>query len=206
MSSISPSHIKTLREMTNAGIMDCKRALQDAGGDLEKAARLLRERGIVGAARKAGRQAREGVVASYIHLGGKVGVLVEVNCETDFVARNDVFKELVKNITLQIAAASPLCVGRGEVPTALLETERSVYRAQVSGKPPAIVDKIVEGKLEKFYSTACLLEQAFIKDPDLTVGDLVSSKIAELGENIVVRRFIRYQVGEQAESRDESAR
>jgi translation elongation factor Ts len=194
---VSPALVKTLREKTNAGMMDCKRALDEAGGDLEKAEEILRKKGIAGASKKASRAAKEGIVASYIHLQGKVGVLVEVNCETDFVAKNEIFREFVKDITLHIAAASPVCVSREQVDPTLIEKEREIYRAQVQGKPANIVDKIVDGKIDKYYSTICLLEQAFIKNPDLTVKDYVNSKIAELGENIIVRRFVRYMVGEE---------
>jgi elongation factor Ts len=196
MSDISPALVKQLREKTNAGMMDCKRALAEAGGDLEKAETLLRQKGIAGASKKASRAAKEGIVASYIHLAGKVGVLVEVNCETDFVAKNENFREFVKDITLHIAAAHPLYLTREEVPQAVIDKEREVYAAQVTGKPENIVQKIVDGKMEKFFGTVCLLDQAFIKNPDLTIRDLVKSKIAELGENIVIRRFVRYQVGE----------
>jgi len=193
---IDPKLVKQLREKTNAGFMDCKRALVESGGDLEKAETILRTKGIATAAKKATRATKEGIVASYIHLQGKVGVLVEVNCETDFVARNENFREFVKDITLHIAAAHPLYVGRADVPGNLIEAEREIYKAQVQGKPVHVAHKIVEGKLEKFYSSVCLLEQGFIKNPDVTVGDLLNGKIAELGENIVVRRFVRYLVGE----------
>src|SRR5204862_7027724 len=193
---IDPKLVKQLREKTNAGFMDCKRALVESGGDLEKAETILRTKGIATAAKKATRATKEGIVASYIHLQGKVGVLVEVNCETDFVARNENFREFVKDITLHIAAAHPLYVSREEVPAKTVEAERAIYEAQVKGKPANVVGKIVDGKLDKFYGTVCLLEQAFIKNPDVTIGDLVKSKIAELGENIVIRRFTRYLVGE----------
>jgi elongation factor Ts len=193
---IDPKLVKQLREKTNAGFMDCKRALVESSGDLEKAETILRTKGIASAAKKATRATKEGIVASYIHLQGKVGVLVEVNCETDFVARNENFREFVKDITLHIAAAQPLYVSRADVSGNLVESEREIYKAQVQGKPAHVADKIVEGKLEKYYSNVCLLEQAFIKNPDVTIGDLLGSKIAELGENIVIRRFVRYQVGE----------
>ena len=173
MVDVDPQLVKKLREKTNAGMMDCKRALAEAGGDLEKAETILRTKGIAGAGKKASRATREGIVASYIHLQGKVGVLVEVNCETDFVAKNENFRAFVKDIT-----------------------ERMIYQAQVKDKPASVVNKIVDGKLDKFYSTVCLLEQGFIKNPDQTINDLVKSKIAELGENIVIRRFTRYLVGE----------
>lgn len=188
--------VKELREKTNAGMMDCKKALDETAGDLEKAEELLRKKGIVAAGKKASRAAKEGVVASYIHLQGKVGVLVEINCETDFVAKNEVFREFVKDITLHIAASHPLYVSREQVPDKLIQAEREIYAAQVTGKPANIVDKIVDGKIDKFYSTVCLLEQAFIKNPDLTIKDLVNSKISELGENMIIRRFTRYMVGE----------
>src|SRR6187397_3350608 len=193
---IDPKTVKELRDRTNAGMMDCKRALTEANGDLGKAEVILRTKGIASASKKASRVTKEGIVASYIHLQGKVGVLVEVNCETDFVARNENFREFVKDITLHIAAAHPLYVNRADVPGNLVEAEREIYKAQVQGKPAHVADKIVDGKLEKFYSTVCLLEQGFIKNPDVTISDLLNSKIAELGENIVIRRFVRYLVGE----------
>jgi elongation factor Ts len=193
---ISPQVVKQLREKTNAGMMDCKRALAEAGGDLEKAETILRKKGIATASKKASRVTKEGIVAAYIHMQGKIGVLVEVNCETDFVAKNENFREFVKDITLHVAAAHPLYVSRTDVPGNLIEAEREIYKAQVKGKPEAVMNKIVDGKLDKFYGTLCLLEQAFIKNPDVTIGDLVKSKIAELGENIVIRRFTRYLVGE----------
>jgi elongation factor Ts len=200
MSDVSPTLVKQLREKTNAGMMDCKKALVEAGGDLEKAEDILRKKGIASASKKASRSVKEGVVASYIHLHGKVGVLVEVNCETDFVAKNDIFRELVKDLTLHIAAAHPIYVVRDEVPEAVVEREREIYREQVKGKPANVVEKIVDGKLDKFYGSVCLLDQAFIKDPDKTIKDLVASKIAELGENIVIRRFARFAVGEELEA------
>jgi elongation factor Ts len=193
---MDPKLVKQLREKTNAGIMDCKRALAESGGDLEKAEAALRTKGIATAGKKASRATKEGIVASYIHLQGKVGVLVEVNCETDFVAKNENFREFVKDITLHIAAAHPLYVSREEVPAKLVESERAIYEVQVKGKPENVISKIVEGKLDKFYSTVCLVEQGFIKNPDQTVKELVAAKIAELGENIVIRRFTRYLVGE----------
>jgi len=193
---IDPQLVKKLREKTNAGFMDCKRALEEAGGDLEKAETILRTKGIASAGRKASRATKEGIVASYIHLQGKVGVLVEVNCETDFVAKNENFRDFVKDITLHVAAAHPQYVSRDQVPAKIVEAERAIYQAQVTGKPPHVVDKIVDGKLDKFFSTVCLMEQGFIKNPDQTINDLVKSKIAELGENIVIRRFTRYLVGE----------
>ena len=200
MAEVNPQLVKQLRERTNAGMMDCKRALAESNGNLEKAEAALRTKGIAGASKKSSRATKEGIVASYIHLQGKVGVLVEVNCETDFVAKNENFRAFVKDITLHIAAAHPLYVSREEVPSALIESEREIYKGQVKGKPENVVDKIVEGKLDKFYSTVCLMEQGFIKDPDHTIKDLVATKIAELGENIVIRRFTRYLVGEPLES------
>jgi elongation factor Ts len=196
MPEISSSLVKELREKTNAGMMDCKKALVETGGDLAKAEEYLRKKGIAKADSKSSRVAKEGVVASYIHLQGKVGVLVEINCETDFVAKNEIFREFVKDITLHIAAAHPQYVSRDQVPEKLVQAEREIYAAQVTGKPANIVEKIVDGKIDKFYSTICLLEQPFIKNPDLTVKDFVNSKMAELGENIVIRRFTRYMVGE----------
>jgi elongation factor Ts len=197
---MDPKLVKQLREKTNAGIMDCKRALAESGGDLEKAEAALRTKGIASAGKKASRATKEGIVASYIHLQGKVGVLVEVNCETDFVAKNENFREFVKDITLHIAAAHPLYVTREEVPAKVVESEKAIYEAQVKGKPENVISKIVEGKLDKFYSTVCLMEQGFIKNPDQTVKELVATKVAELGENIVIRRFTRYLVGEPLSS------
>lgn len=196
MADIDPKLVKQLREKTNAGMMDCKRALTESGGDLEKAEAALRTKGIASAGKKASRATKEGIVASYIHLQGKVGVLVEINCETDFVAKNDNFREFVKDITLHIAAAHPLYVSRDEVPEKTVASERAIYEGQVVGKPANVIDKIVAGKLDKFYSTICLMEQGFIKNPDQTIKELVATKISELGENIVIRRFTRYSVGE----------
>jgi len=193
---IDPQLVKQLREKTNAGFMDCKRALAESGGDLEKAETVLRTKGIASASKKSSRATKEGIVASYIHLQGKVGVLVEVNCETDFVAKNEGFRAFVKDITLHIAAAQPLYVSRHDVPERIVESERAIYAAQVKGKPEPVAAKIVEGKLDKYFSSVCLLEQGFIKNPDQTIKELVGSKIAEIGENIVIRRFARYSVGE----------
>jgi elongation factor Ts len=198
MAEVNPTLVKQLRDKTNAGMMDCKRALVESDGDLSKAEDILRKKGIASASKKASRSAKEGVVASYIHLQGKMGVLVEINCETDFVAKTDNFRDFVKDITLHIAAAQPLYVSRDQVPSQSIEREREIYRAQVTGKPANIVEKIVEGKMEKFFSSVCLLDQAFIKNQDQTIKDLVASKIAELGENIVIRRFARYGVGEES--------
>ncbi|EDY80809.1 translation elongation factor Ts [Verrucomicrobiia bacterium DG1235] len=176
--------------------MDCKKALVEANGDLEAAATILRKKGIASADKKAGRTTSEGLVESYIHLGGKVGVLIEVNCETDFVAKNDDFKAFVKDICLHIAALNPVCVSREEVPADLLEKEREVAASQAEGKPPAAVQKIIEGKLNKYYSTVCLLDQPFVKDGDKSVQDVLTEQISKLGENMKIRRFVRYQIGE----------
>src|SRR5256885_13299426 len=199
MADIDPQLVKQLREKTNAGMMDCKRALAEAEGDLAKAETILRTKGIASASKKSSRATKEGIVASYIHLQGKVGVLVEVNCETDFVAKNENFRGFVKDITLHIAAAHPLYVTRDQVPAQVIAAERAIYEAQVKDKPAAVLSKIVDGKLDKFYSTGCLMEQGFIKNPDQTIKELVSSKVAELGENILIRRFTRYLVGEPLE-------
>jgi elongation factor Ts len=197
---VSASLVKELREKSGAGMMDCKKALGETGGDLQKAFDYLRQKGLAAAAKKADRLATDGAVGAYVHAGGKIGVLVEINCETDFVARTAEFQALLKDIAMQIAAANPRCVRREEVTAADLEREKEIYRQQAldSGKPEKIVDKIVEGKIEKFYSEVCLLEQAFIKDQDKTVADVVSEAIARLGENIQVRRFARYSLGEGA--------
>jgi len=199
MSAISSQLVKELRDKTNAGMMDCKKALVETGGDIPKAEEWLRKKGISSAAKKSGRAAKEGVIDAYIHLQGKLGVLVEVNCETDFVAKNDAFRALTKDIAMHIAASHPLYVSRDQVPAELVEKEKEIYREQVTNKPPQIVEKIVEGKIDKFYSGICLLEQPFVKNPDQTVKELVSSKVAEIGENIVIRRFARFMVGEEIE-------
>lgn len=193
---ISAKLVQELREKTNVGMMDCKKALEEAGGNLAEAEVVLRKKGVATAAKKASRSAKEGVIASYIHMGGKMGVLVEVNCETDFVAKTDKFRDFVKDIALHIAAAKPICVTRETVPPAIIEKEKEIARAQMQGKPSQIIEKIVEGKIDKYYSTVCLLEQAFIKDPDKTVKDLLTGKIAELGENIVIKRFTIYELGQ----------
>jgi elongation factor Ts len=192
--------VRELRERTGAGMMDCKKALTEVGGDVEKALVFLRERGLAAAAKRAGRTAAEGAVGSYIHAGGKIGVLVEVNCESDFVARTDDFQALLRDVAMQIAAANPRFVNREEVPADLVEQERKIFTAQAedSGKPAQVIEKIVAGKIEKFYSEVCLLEQPFIKDGDRQVGDLVTQAISKLGENLVVRRFSRFQLGGQS--------
>jgi elongation factor Ts len=192
---ITAQMVGALREKTGAGLMDCKKALAESGGNVEAAETILRKRGVASAAKKAGREANEGLIESYIHLGGKVGVLIEVNCESDFVAKTDEFKALCRDFCLQIAAASPAVVSRDQVPEADLARERDIAAAQVAGKPPAAIQKIVEGKLEKYYSTVALLDQPFVKNPDKTVKDILTEKIARLGENIVIRRFQRFQVG-----------
>jgi len=203
---ISASDVKQLREKTGAGMMDCKHALTEANGDMEKAIKILREKGLASAAKKAGRIAAEGIVDSYIHLGGKIGVLVEVNCETDFVAKTPVFRQLVKDIAMQIAAANPLYLDPADVPADVLEKEKEILRAQAlnEGKPEKIVDKMVEGRLQKYYKEFCLLEQAFVKDPEKSIRDLVNEKIAELGEKISIRRFVRYEMGEGLEKRKDN--
>jgi elongation factor Ts len=198
---VSASTVKDLREKTGAGVMDCKKALAECGGDLEKAVDYLRRKGLAAAAKKGSRVAAEGLVGAYIHPGGKIGVMVELNCETDFVARTAEFQGLLKDVAMQVAAANPRCVRREEIAGEELERERSIYQRQAldSGKPEKVVEKIVEGKMERFYSEICLLEQAFIKDPDRKVSDVIQEAIARLGENIQVRRFARYQVSEGVE-------
>jgi elongation factor Ts len=192
---IPATMVNDLRKQTGAGLLDCKKALTDANGNVEEAITILRKKGAASAAKKADRDTREGLIESYIHVGGKVGVLIEVNCETDFVARNDEFRQFVKDLCLQIAAANPLYVSRDQVPEADLNSERDIAAAQVAGKPPAAVQKIVEGKLEKFYSTVCLLDQPFVKLAEKSVKEMITEKIAKIGENIQIRRFIRYQLG-----------
>lgn len=200
MTDVSTALVKELRERTGAGIVNCKKALAEHGGDIEKAIDFLREKGLAAAAKKAGRAAQQGVIGSYIHGGGKIGVLVEVNCETDFVARTEEFQRLVKDVAMQVAAANPRCVRREEISDAELERERTVYRVQAeeSGKPAKVIEKIVAGKVEKFYGENCLLEQAFIRDPGKTVQDVVNEAVGRTGENIVVNRFSRFQIGEAA--------
>lgn len=195
---ISPKRVMELREKTGAGMMDCKRALIDSDGDFEKAIKVLREKGLSQAAKRAGKEAKEGLIFSYIHPGAKIGVMLEINCETDFVARTADFQTLGKELTMQIAAAAPIVVRREDLPAAIVEREREIYRNQAaqSGKPANVIDKIVEGKLEKFYHEACLLDQPYIKNDEETAGQLVTNTIAKLGENIIVRRFSRFQLGE----------
>ncbi len=199
--AVETSSVKELRERTGAGILDCRKALQECGGELEQAVDFLRQKGLALAAKKGGRVAAEGQVGAYIHGGGKIGVLVELNCETDFVARTTEFQELLKDIAMQIAAASPKFIRREDVPSQDLEKEQEIYRRQALelGKPEKVLDKIVAGKVERFYSEACLLEQAFIKDPDKQVGEVIQEAIARLRENIQVRRFERFHLGEGVE-------
>ena len=198
MPAVTQEMVKDLREKTGAGIMDCKRALSEAGGDMDKALDILRQKGLAIAAKKAARETKEGLISSYIHAGGRIGVLVEVNCETDFVARNPEFQELVRDIAMQIAWSNPPFLRREEVPPSILEKEREIYRAQAreTGKPEHVIEKIVDGKIEKFFSDSCLLEQPFIKDSSVPLNDLICQKIAKTGENISVKRFVRYQLGE----------
>ena len=202
MSEVSAALVRELRDKTNAGMLDCKKALTESGGDLDKAVVYLREKGLAVAAKKAARTASEGMVASYIHAGGKIGVLVEVNCETDFVARTPEFQALVKDIAMQVAASNPQYVRREEVPEAAVEAEKQIFRAQAreSGKPDNVIERMIEGKVSKFYTDICLLEQPFIKEPQRTIGQLVTDAIARIGENIVVRRFARFQLGETSSS------
>jgi elongation factor Ts len=192
---ITAKMVNDLRTQTGAGLLDCKNALIESNGNIEEAITILRKKGAASAAKKATRATLQGLIESYIHVGGKVGVLIEVNCETDFVARNEEFRVFVRDLCLQIAAASPLYVSRDQVPEAQLNTEREIATAQVQGKPPAAIQKIVEGKLEKFYSTVCLVDQPFVKQPEKTVKEILTEKVAKIGENIQIRRFVRFQLG-----------
>jgi elongation factor Ts len=196
--AITAQAVKELRERTGAGMMECKGALQEANGDMEAAIDILRARGAAKAAKRSAREATEGSIGSYIHMGGKIGVLVEVNCETDFVARNDEFQKLVRDIAMHVAAANPVSIRREDVPQDVVDRERAVYREQMkeSGKPEQIWDKIVDGKMEKFFAESTLLEQPFVKNPDQTVGQLITEASAKTGENIQVRRFVRYALGD----------
>lgn len=205
MAEISAKMVKELRDRTGAGMMDCKKALKEVNGDVDKAIDFLREKGLAAAAKKSGRITAEGLVSSYIHGEGRIGVLVEVNCETDFVAKTDEFKELVKDIAMQIAAAKPEYVTREEVPAEVVEHEKEVLKAQAlnEGKPEHIVEKMIQGRIDKYFKEICLLEQPFIKDPDVTVQQLVTEKIAKIGENISVRRFVRFELGEGIEKRQD---
>ncbi|MBN2227754.1 MAG: translation elongation factor Ts [candidate division Zixibacteria bacterium] len=195
---ITAKMVKELRDKTNAGMMDCKKALTESGGDFEKAVTYLREKGIARAASKAGRTTSEGIIASYIHPGDKLGVMVEINCETDFVARTDDFRSFAKDVAMQIAATGPLAVTREEMDSELLRKEKEIYRQQAlnEGKPEKIIDKIVDGKVEKYYSEVCLMEQPFVKDNEKTITDVINEVIAKLGENISIRRFTRFRLGE----------
>lgn len=192
---INAKMVGELRESTGAGLMDCKRALVESEGNVDKAVEILRKKGAATAAKKASREASEGLVNSYIHLGGKVGVLVEVNCESDFVAKTDDFKAFVRDIAMHIAATNPVCVSREEIDPEIIKKERVVAEGQAEGKPPAAIEKIVEGKINKFLSESCLLEQAYVKNPDQTVQQILTEKIATMGENMVIKRFARFQIG-----------
>ena len=197
MGSITASQVQELRQQTGVGMMECKRALEEAEGDIDRAVELLRLRGQAKAARKASRAANEGRVEAYIHLGGKIGVLIELDCETDFVAKTEDFRDLARTLAMQVAATSPLAVRHEDLPPEVVEKEAAIYRQQAeeSGKPAEIVEKIAQGRLEKWYQEVCLLEQAFVKDPDRKVSDVVTEAVQRLGENIVVRRFVRFEVG-----------
>jgi elongation factor Ts len=205
MAEVNAAIVKHLREKTGAGVMDCKRALAECAGELEQAVVWLREKGIAGAAKRAGRVASDGTIGAYIHTGGKLGVLLEVNCETDFVAKTAEFQNLVKELAMQVAATNPRAVRREEIPASVIEQERQIYAAQSAGKPSAVVDKIVEGKLEKFFRDVCLLEQGYVRDPARTVSELITEYAATVGEKIEVRRFIRFQLGETASEGSDGA-
>jgi elongation factor Ts len=197
--------VKVLREKTGAGMMDCKKALVEAEGNEEKAMDILREKGLAAAAKRSSRTANQGIIDSYIHMGGKIGVLVEVNCETDFVARNDEFKEFVRNLCLQVAATNPAYLKKEDVPQEILDKEKEIIKAQAlnEGKPEKVIERIVEGRLEKYYRENCLLEQTYVKDEDVSISELLTALIAKIGENIVIRRYCRFEIGEGLES-DES--
>jgi elongation factor Ts len=197
--AITAEMVKNLREKTGAGMMDCKAALSETGGDMEKALDFLRKKGLASAAKKAARTASDGSISSYIHAGGKIGVLIEVNCETDFVARTDDFQNLVKDLAMHVAASNPLFVKREDVPAAVTEREKSVYVDQVRAmkKPENVIEKIVEGKMDKYFGDICLLEQGFVKDPEVKIQSLLTEKIAKLGENITVKRFVRFELGQE---------
>jgi elongation factor Ts len=200
MAEISAALVKKLRDLTGAGMMECKAALTEANGDLEEATTILRKRGLAQATKKAGRSTNEGLIGSYIHMGGKIGVLVEINCESDFVARTDDFQNLAREVAMHVAAASPQYVRREDVPAEVLEREKDVYRAQMAGqnKPPQVIDKIIEGKLGSFYEQVCLLDQPSIRDPKVTISQMLQAAIAKLGENISIARFVRFKLGETA--------
>ena len=203
---VTAAMVKELRERTGAGMMDCKKALEQTNGDMEKAIDFLREKGLAAAAKKAGRITAEGMVGSYIHMGGRIGVLIEVNCETDFVAKTEEFKDFVKNMAMQVAASKPLYVSRDEVPADVLEKEKQILRQQAinEGKPEKIVDKMVEGRIEKFYKETCLLEQPYIRDPEKSIQQVLTETIAKIGENISIRRFVRYEMGEGLQKKEEN--
>ena len=196
---IKATAVKDLREKTSAGIMDCKMALKETDGNIDKAVEYLRKKGLATAAKKLGRASKEGTIGSYIHLGGKIGVLIEANCETDFVAKTSDFMDFVKNVAMHVAAANPLYLKREAVPKEVLEKERDIYRSQAvdSGKPEKVIDKIVDGKLEKYLSEVCLLEQSYVKEPDITIKELIDTLISKIGENISIRRFARFQLSEK---------
>jgi len=198
MGTISAGMVKQLREKTGAGIMDCKEALTECDGDIDRSVDFLRKKGIATAEKRAGRAMTEGIIESYIHMGGKLGVLVEVNCETDFVAKNDDFKEFARNLAMHIAATNPVGISREDVPEEIINKEREIYRAQAleTGKPENIVDKIADGKLSKYFKDNCLLNQAYVRDPNITIADLLNELIAKIGENISIKRFVRFQTGE----------
>ena len=204
--AVSASDVKALREATGAGMMDCKKALTEADGNMEKATEILREKGLAAAAKKSGRIAAEGVVASYIHMGGRIGVLVEVNCDTDFVAKTDQFQSFVRDIAMQIAASNPLYLSSEEVPQDTIDKEKEILRIQAinEGKPEKIVNNMVEGRIKKYFKEVCLLDQPFVKDPDKSIADYVKEQIAALGENITIRRFTRYEMGEGLQKREDN--
>lgn len=199
MKPISAELVKQLREKTAAGVMDCKQALTESGGDMDKAVEFLRKKGLATAAKRAGRATSEGTIQSYIHMGGKLGVMVEVSCETDFVAKNDDFQEFARNIAMHIAASNPLGIAPEDIPQDILDKEKEIYRAQAAetGKPDNIVEKITEGKLSKFIKDNCLMNQPYVRNPEITVADLLNELIAKIGENITVKRFVRFQVGDE---------
>ena len=198
MTTISASTVKELRDKTGAGMMDCKEALKESDGDISKAVDFLRKKGLATAAKRAGRAMSEGTIQTYIHTGGKLGVMVEVNCETDFVAKNEDFVQFARNIAMHIAATSPVSISQQDVPKEVIDKEMEIYRDQIRamGKPEQMIDKIAEGKLGKFYKENCLLNQAYVRDPNVTISDLINEQIAKIGENITIKRFVRYQVGE----------
>ena len=199
--AITPEQVKQLRDKTGAGMMDCKNALTEAGGDMDKAIEILRKKGLASAAKRAGRATKDGIIGHYIHLGGKVGVIVEVNCETDFVARTPDFQTLAKEIAMHIAAAAPLYVKREDIPAEVLEKEKEIYRAQFTGqnKPPAVIEKIAEGKLESYFAQVCLLDQPSVRDPNVSIKQMVANAVAKTGENVTISRFARFKLGELAD-------